>query len=274
MATSPLSNVTVPQSCSDDGEDETPKQSKLDADLQFRIKRLISRLKEIPGFNHVTFCSSVQRAEHRRCFMLNKYGVKRYAGSMASVLLGRFNEGKSHVRYDPMFDTVFIVPEERTWGDWPEQNKSTAAVRDLEGLYDLGANILQFRRMRGTKTFSMTHYGLRSNHVTCADRKAYLDPLVAEWTALKARDPDCTLFDETSPLAFRYQQLYNSLNMVDTREDFEQLIVETKALSYDYKKLLSRALECHPRQEQEVEEITRSSLASDSATTVPISHLY
>ena len=51
------------------------------------------------------------------------------------MLLGRFNEGKSHVRYDPMFDTVFIVPEERTWGGWPgaEQVHGRSAIWRLTG---------------------------------------------------------------------------------------------------------------------------------------------
>ena len=94
MATSPLSNVTVPQSCSDDGEDETPKQEQAGRQTSVPHQASDQSTGGDPGFNHVTFCSSVQRAEHRRCFMLNKYGVKRYAGSMASGAAGPLQRGK------------------------------------------------------------------------------------------------------------------------------------------------------------------------------------
>ena len=122
----------------------------------------------------------------------------------------------------------------------------------------------------------MTHYGLQSNprDLACRPQGRICGIAGGQWTALKAHRSGLHLVRRDQSLAFRYQQLYNSLNMVDTREDFEQLIVETKGAFVRLQRTAEPGARVPSSPEQETEEITRSSLASDSATTIPISHLY
>ena len=163
---------------------------------QGEMVALTRRLGALPGFRLVQWQTHHFTLETSPAYMLNGRDEPRYCGCTISVLLGTAPVQSTRVRYDPVFDVVFLEVDE-TKGDVSARNHSMARAASPLELAALGEQLLgsiqtTAQEKRGTKRLRFTAEGLQSDMVTCQERKAAVDKLVDQWSRLDALDPDRT----------------------------------------------------------------------------------